>query len=293
MVFFSELILFAAILYLIKVFLYPYYRPVGNKQKKRIRSHQKLMQKKNRDAKIKAFKQRIANQYGRYLISEAKRRQLKKDLERLNKMESPEEIRVEQILYALAGIITSIVIFKVNTVMGYVSCIFILLGWLYPVDEIEKAISKKNKSIAKDFPSFYSMVYYQYSKTVNIYLADVIRDYLPNANPYMAEELGCMLDNMEYGEEFALKQLKKRVPIHYIIKFCDIMETRLKGYDNTSQMAYLKEEIDRFRIMELEKELQKRQEANSRIQMILIIVLGVYIFIYYLYMIIDAMEMFQ
>lgn len=293
MVFFSELILFAAILYLIKVFLYPYYRPVGNKQKKRIRSHQKLMQKKNRDAKIKAFKQRIANQYGRYLISEAKRRQLKKDLERLNKMESPEEIRVEQILYALAGIITSIVIFKVNTVMGYVSCIFILLGWLYPVDEIEKAISKKNKSIAKDFPSFYSMVYYQYSKTVNIYLADVIRDYLPNANPYMEEELGCMLDNMEYGEEFALKQLKKRVPIHYIIKFCDIMETRLKGYDNTSQMAYLKEEIDRFRIMELEKELQKRQEANSRIQMILIIVLGVYIFIYYLYMIIDAMEMFQ
>lgn len=293
MIFFSKLLIFAAIIYLINVFLYPYYRPVGNKQKKRIRAHQKLMQKQARDAKVKAFKQKIAKKYGRYLISEAKYRQLKKDLERLNKVESPEEIRIDQVLYALAGIAVALVMFKVNTLTGYVSCIFILLGWLYPVDEIEKAIRIKNKNIAKDFPSFYSMVYYQYSKTVNIYLADVIRDYLPNANSHMAEELGCMLDNMDYGEEFALKQLKKRVPIHYIIKFCDIMETRLKGYDNTSQMAYLKEEIDRFRIVELEKELQKRQEANSRIQMVLIIVLGIYIFIYYLYMIVDAMEMFQ
>ncbi|GJM70475.1 hypothetical protein HMSSN036_26910 [Paenibacillus macerans] len=92
------------------------------------------------------------------------------------------------------------------------------------------------------------MVYYQYSKSINIYLADVIRDYLPNANADMAEELGVMLDNIEYGEEFALKQLKRRVPIHYIIKFCDLMETRLKGYDNISQMVYLKNEIDSFRI---------------------------------------------
>ena len=59
----------------------------------------------------------------------------------------------------------------------------------------------------------------------------------------MAEELGVMLDNMDYGEEFALKQLKRRVPVHHIIKFCDIMETRLKGYDNISQMAYLKNEL--------------------------------------------------
>ena len=40
----------------------------------------------------------------------------------------------------------------------------------------------------------------------------------------MAEELGVMLDNMDYGEEFALKQLKRRVPVHHIIKFLDIMK---------------------------------------------------------------------
>ena len=45
-----------------------------------------------------------------------------------------------------------------------------------------------------DFPSFYSMLYYQYSKSVHIYLADAVRDFLPNANPDMAEELGILID---------------------------------------------------------------------------------------------------
>lgn len=137
------------------------------------------------------------------------------------------------------------------------------------------------------------MVYYQYSKSINIYLADVIRDYLPNANADMAEELGVMLDNIEYGEEFALKQLKRRVPIHYIIKFCDLMETRLKGYDNISQMVYLKNEIDSFRIRFLEEELERRERTNGRIQFVLIGILALYIGIYYLFTIMDSIQMFQ
>ena len=132
------------------------------------------------------------------------------------------------------------------------------------VAELEKTIERKNKNISLDFPAFYSMVYYQYSKSVNIFLSDVIKDYIPNANPDMAEELGVMLDNMDYGEEYALKQLKKRVPMHYIIKFCDIMETRLKGYNNVSQMTYLKNEVDEFRIVALEDELERRRRSNDK-----------------------------
>jgi len=67
----------------------------------------------------------------------------------------------------------------------------------------------------------------------------------------MAAELEVFLDNIEYGEEYALKQLKKRVPLRHIIKFCDIMETRLRGYDNISQMTYLKNELYDLRVMSL------------------------------------------
>lgn len=58
-------------------------------------------------------------------------------------------------------------------------------------------------------------------------------------------------------ERICSKTTKRRVPVHHIIKFCDIMETRLKGYDNISQMAYLKNELDEFRIRALEDELKK------------------------------------
>jgi len=53
------------------------------------------------------------------------------------------------------------------------------VGWLYPVDELEKMIEKKNNNILADFPSFYNMLYYQYARSINIYLADVVKDFLP------------------------------------------------------------------------------------------------------------------
>lgn len=283
----------ASVIYLIKVFLYPYYRPVSKKHKKRTRLHQKQIKKEAEKEKLRVIKRRIAKKYIKTFISEVEYKRLKRMLDRLDMNTLPEEIRFNQIAYVGLAILVSIFLFKVNILLGYAGCVFVIFGWLYPVDELDKQIQLRNKQIANDFPAFYSMVYYQYSKTINIFFADVIRDYLPNANKYMAEELGYMLDNIDFGEEFVLKQLKKRVPLHYIIKFCDIMETRLKGYDNTSQMAYLKNELDEFRVQALEEELTKREHANGKIQMILIIVLGIYIFIYYLFTILESLVMFS
>lgn len=214
-------------------------------------------------------------------------------IDRLDLGIKPEEIRLDQFLYAVLALLISSVMYLANPLLGYVSAIFIILGWLYPINNLEQMIEKKNKNISLEFPAFYSMVYYQYSKAVSIYLSDVIKDYLPNANEDMAEELGVMLDNIEYGEEYALKQFKKRVPLHYIIKFCDIMETRLRGYDNISQMAYLKNEMDDFRIRNLEDELERRERKNARLQMVLVIILVAYIMIYYLFTIIGAIKLFQ
>ncbi|CDN45682.1 hypothetical protein, partial [Paenibacillus sp. P22] len=205
----------------------------------------------------------------------------------------PAEIRVEQLLYSGGAVLITLLALSANRLIGCVAAVLIFLGWLYPASELEKKIERKNRNIALDFPGFYSMAYYQYAKSVNIYLADVIRDYLPSANPDMAEELGVMLDNIEYGEEYALKQFKKRVPLHYIIKFCDIMETRLKGYDNISQMEYLKNEVDEFRVVALEDDLKRRERSNSRLQLVLIAVLIVYIAIYYLFTVLDSIKMFQ
>lgn len=293
MIVLAKLATMLSILYLVKTLFYPMMRSVSRSQKKRARQYVKQRKNEKFKQKLRRYKLRIARRYGGALLSGTERLRFKKMIGRLDLGKSPEEIRVEQILYLLAAVLLALLMIKVNTIIGYLSAVLIILGWLYPVSELEKMIERKNKNIALDFPSFYSMVYYQYIKSVNIHLADVLRDYIPNANPDIGEELGVMLDNTEYGEEFALKQLKKRVPLHYVIKFCDIMETRLKGYDNVSQMTYLKNELDSFRVRALEEELEKRERSGARIQMALIVVLAAYILIYYLFTILDSIKMFQ
>ncbi|MFP4978405.1 hypothetical protein ACE6ED_23560 [Paenibacillus sp. CN-4] len=293
MIFIAKLAAMLSILYLVKVLFYPMMRSASRNQKKRARQYIKQRNSEINRQKLRRFKQKLARNYGKGLLSTTERARFKKMIDRLDLDKTPEEIRIEQVLFVLGAVLLTALMMKVNPVLGFITAIFILLGWLYPVSEIEKEIERKNRNIALDFPAFYSMVYYQYIKSVNIHLADVLRDYIPNANPDIGEELGVMLDNTEYGEEFALKQLKKRVPLHYVIKFCDVMETRLKGYDNISQMAYLKNEMDGFRVRALEDELERRERSGARIQLTLIIVLALYIFIYYLFTILGSLKMFQ
>jgi hypothetical protein len=128
---------------------------------------------------------------------------------------------------------------------------------------------------------------------VHIYLADVVKDFLPNANRDMAQELEVFLDNIEYGEEYALKKLKKRVPVRHVLKFCEIMQTRLNGYDNTSQMGYLKSELDGIRIERLEQELDRRERKNVQTQFVLLGVLGLYVVAYFYFQFMDAVKLFS
>ena len=293
MVIFTKLLSLSAIVYLVSFLIYPAFKPMSSKRKKRSREFLAVSKKQMKMEKYVYFKdivlRRLSN---KLLLHEVKREQLSFIISRLDMKITPEEIRLNQILYSLAGLVISIVMMKVMTMIGYFCLIFVVLGWLYPIDELEKKVDKKDKNILKDFPAFYSMVYYQYARSINIYLADVIKDFLPNANPDMADELGVFLDNIEYGEEYALKQLKKRVPLRYIIKFCDIMETRLKGYDNTSQMAYLKNELYDLRVVALEDELNHRKASNERTQFVLIAVLLIYIVVYYYFQFVGAIKLF-
>ncbi len=293
MVVIAKLLSLIAIIYMVSFFVYPVFKPMSGKRKKRSREFLSASRKKMKTEKYLYFKdivlRRLSN---KLLLGEIKREQLSFIISRLDLKLTPEEIRLNQILYSLAAMLLAMFVIKLMPLMGYVCLIFVVLGWLYPIDELEKKVEQKNKNILKDFPAFYSMVYYQYSRSINIYLADVIKDFLPNANYDMADELGVLLDNIEYGEEYALKQFKKRVPLRHIIKFCDIMETRLKGYDNTSQMAYLKNELYDLRVVALEDELNHRKASNERTQFVLIVVLVIYILVYYYYQFIGAIKLF-
>ena len=289
-----KIIAFAAALFLIKEFLYPFYRPAGRKHRDRIRKYGREKHSDEIKRKRRALKQKIAKAFAIRLPFMQSEAELRKTLDRLNSDKRPEEIWLEQDLWLLGGIVAAMILFSANSILGLISILFIPIGVFLPTDELDKEVKRRNKNIALDFPQFYSMVFYQYSKSINVYLADVVSDYLPNASDGMAEELSVMLWNIDYAdEEYALKQLKRRVPVHHVIKFCDIMETRLRGYNNVSQMQYLKNEIDHFRVAELESELAKRVRTNNLIQIVLLGILGMYILIYYLFTVLEALDMFM
>ena len=290
----AKIIAFIAIIYLLKLFLYPFFMIVTKKQKNQVRKYANTQKEEERRRQAKERTRLLAKRLAKPFMSEPKEDKLKMLLTRLNKDQIPEEVALDQIILAALGIVLSLFMFLANNVLGFISVLFVVLGWFYPIDKLKKEFDEKNTNIALDFPEFYSIVFYQYSRSVNIFLADVIRDYLPNANEDLADELGVMLDNIDYADEtYALRQLKKRVPKHFIIKFCDIMETRLRGYDNISQMQYLKNEIDTFRVAELEKELESRKRKNDAIQLTLVGILMLYIMIYFLFSTLDALKMFQ
>ncbi len=284
----------AAVIYLSFTLAFAVVKPVSGKRRRNTREF--IIRDKNQARKEKLYYlkdiilRRFAN---KILLGEVKREEYKELISRLDLKTTPEQIRVRQVMLAVLAFSAALIVMSLNTLIGYLAMLGPILAWMYPLDDLEKKVDRKNKNIMFDFPVFYSMLYYQYARSVNIYLADVVRDFLPNANPDMAEELGILMDNIEYGEEYALKQLKKRVPLRYIIKFCDIMQTRLNGYDNTSQMAYLKQELYDLRLQTLEKELRLRQAKNIRTQLMLIIVLAIYVIVYFYYQFIDAVKLFK
>jgi len=283
-----------SVMYLIKLLLFPFLKPASKKQKQRIRQYAREREKGLRKRKKLQARRAFIGKYGEFLLTDVTRKEIGRILSRLDMTDMlPEEVRLKQLTYALFGAALTLVAFAANPLFGYICILFTVLMFMVPRDNLNKKLKIKENNIARDFPAFYSMVYYQYARSVNIYLADIIKDYLPNANEDLAQELGIILDNIDYGEEYALKQFKKRVQIHYVAKFCDIMETRLRGYDNTAQMLYFKNEIDAFRVETLEKELAKRQVQNTKLQIILIVVLAVYIMAYFLFSVLSAIKLFQ
>lgn len=284
----------AAIAYLSFQLVFSILKPVSEKRKKNTRDFLKKAKNQQKREKFYYFRDVMLRKFAcKALLTDLKRDEYKSIITRLDLKLSPEELRAQQLVLALAAVAASVLIMNLNPLLGYLSFLGPIIAWMYPIDELERHIEQKNKNIMHDFPSFYSMLYYQYSRSVDIYLADVVRDFLPNANKDMHEELGILLDNIEYGEEYALKQFKKRIPLRYIIKFCDIMQTRLNGYDNVSQMAYLKNELHEARIRTLEEELKSRQNKNIRVQFGLIAVLAVYVIIYFYYQFMDAIKIFS
>lgn len=146
MVVIAKLISLVAIIYLVSFFIYPVFKPMSGKRKKRSREFLAVSKKKMKTEKYLYFKDIVLRRMSNKLfLNEVKREQLNFIISRLDMKITPEEIRLNQILYSLAGLLVSLVMMRLMPMLGYVCLIFIVLGWLYPIDELEKKVEHKNK----------------------------------------------------------------------------------------------------------------------------------------------------
>lgn len=218
-------------------------------------------------------------------LSPSKEREFSRYINRLNlkwnhESLDPRMIRVDQYSYFFLCVMIGLLCFTFFKELGIISLIASPLGFQIPIVEMKEKIEKIDAAISKEFYSFYSVVYYQFRKQ-NKMLSSVVREYLPNATAEMAFELKIFLHNLEKGEEYALVELRKRLPLKHIIRFCDIMKVRVVGIENISQMMYLKEEMHEEERHRIKKALERRKKQATILQTAVYLLLLQFIIVYW------------
>lgn len=247
------------------------FRPSYGNVEKRIKTRWSVLFKAKWEYRFFRVKNKVYNILKKSVIlTKAQEREYRRYVDRLNlKWDNepldPRLIRVDQYFYLLIFVLIALIAFSFNQFIGVALLIVSPLGYKIPIIDMKEKIDKVDAAISREFNSFYSVVYYQFRKQ-NKMLSSVVRDYLPNASPEMAFELKIFMQNLTKGEEYALIELRKRLPLKFIIRFCDIMKVRVIGIENISQMMYLKEEMheqERHRII---KALEKRKKQALALQ---------------------------
>lgn len=170
---------------------------------------------------------------------------LQQKINRLGLDTTVEEVRKLQLFYLLILLVVGIVVFlTINKVIGIIIMLTSAIVYKNPIRKIDNEIQLRNEVIRRELPELYTVLYYSFRRDINVNISSKIQSYIKNCDELFYKEMQLFLDDARSGEREALRQFKKRVPIDIVLRFCDIMENRLEGYDNVAVMTNFKLEMD-------------------------------------------------
>lgn len=281
----SGVILIFTVLFLVRKLMYIIRPPYAGVEKK-IKYSWLDLTKARMQLKFKSIKGKVYNTLKQLVfLNKAQERKYMRYVDRLNlRWENepldPRMIRVDQYVFFLVCVLIALLCLTFSKLLGVFFLIASPFGYRIPLIEMDEKIEKIDAIISREFNSFYSIVYYQFRRQ-NKMLSSVVREYLPNASPEMAYELKIFLHNLSKGEEYALVELRKRLPLKYVIRFCDIMKVRVVGIENISQMMYLKEEMHDDERHKIKRSLEKRKKQALALQSVVYLLLIQFIIVYW------------
>jgi len=209
--------------------------------------------------------------------------ELNKKLSRLGAEATAKDIRRLQLLYALFTLLVALITrIMLGRTPALVVALLSIYTWRYPIIRIDKEIYDRNQAIERELPELYSILFYAYKRSAGINLTSKIQSYIKDSSDLFYKEMMIFIEDARNGELYALKEFKKRVPLGIVIRFCDIMETRLTGYDNISVMYNFKKEMDDKRSAREDKLLKDLSARLNTIAWIGVMVpMGIILIIYF------------
>lgn len=222
-------------------------------------------------------------------LSDLDREEMAKDLNRLGIEKTPEDIRRLQILYALIFLILAIFMFFISPLLGIIMLASTLIIWKIPTNSIKKEINLRNAEFLLRLDELYSIIFNQYKRKNDEHLGNIIAAYIPTTSELMRKELMLVMRDIESGEDYALKQLKQRIPRPLILRFCDIILNNLEGVDNVDVMDNFYQELKQIRDRERRKRNEKRA---SKIDMVNKTLYAPFIFLVIIYLAVSTISNF-
>lgn len=209
-------------------------------------------------------------------MSEELREELARDIYRLGWAYSVEEVRKMQVLYTLVYVALSVMMLFVNILIGLVMLFVTFVVWNIPINQIRKEIKARDDEFISSMYGLYTIIYNQYKRKNDEHLGNIIEAYLPTAKPLMRQELMLFLRDIDSGEDYALKQLKQRIPKPIVLRFSDIILNNLEGIDN-------KEVMENFYIeLKAERDIIRRKRNERKAMMMGWVIKSLYIPFFFL-----------
>lgn len=240
-------------------------RPVSKKQKVRFKLKETKREEKewNPDSVFQFLKLDLQSLY----LSREFEERMNIDLRRIGSPKTAADLRKEQIVlfggFAAVGLLSYLLL---HPGLAFLAWIIAAAGWMYPQQQVRAEARKVTKLIEQKFPAFYRRNYYAYKNNVNTALVRVVESHMRVCDPAFRRELKIVLEDIEsLGEFEAIQRWKRRLPLPYIIRYAEIMESRLKGENNLAVMENFKYELDKLRETQIDKELLRAESAIDKV----------------------------
>lgn len=222
-------------------------------------------------------------------ISDEFREEMNADLYRLGIPQTAEDIRKMQLLYSGLWLFVSIILVLVSVFVGVIALACLPFIFNYPVNAIKSQINRRNDEFLMRLHELYTVIFNQYKRNNGEHLGKIISAFIPTTTDLMRKELMLVMRDIESGEDYALKQLKRRIPNPIILRFCDIILTNLDGAKNVDVMQNFYLELKQERDIRRRKRNEARALKIDAVNKMLYIPFG---FLVIVYLLISTMSQF-